>query len=503
MGDKIVYVLVCFFLFSAMYAELREIELSEFYAEIEILENNSDRLQVKFSYDRFQTMEVETDLGVFNELIIPGAFSVGELGYPKLPAFNKLIEIPFGAEVDVNLISAKEKDIKLAEIGIVNRIFPVQPSLAKNIDSKNVKFEFSEKAYSQIRFPEQNPVSIEILGVMRGVRIARLTVAPVSYNPSAGELKVLNDIEVEVAFRNVNLAEQQRIKQSTWSPYFEDVYDRLLNRLNDRHDYPAHPDLITYPVKYLIVSPRMFEETLEPFIEWKTKKGFQVTVGYTDTIGTTVSSIRTWIHNQYNAGTPQNPAPSFVLFVGDVAQIPASETGSSTQEVTDLYYCSVDGDMFPEMYWGRFSATTTAQLQPIITKTLYYEQYQFADPTYLDNVTLIAGADEDWNPNVGQPTIHYGTQNYFNTAHGFNDVNTYLTSYTGCYDTINSGIGFINYTAHGSTTSWHEPYLSVSNVNSLTNVNKPTFAIGNCCITGQFNVGECFGESWTRAANGG
>jgi hypothetical protein len=124
---------------------------------------------------------------------------------------------------------------------------------------------------------------------------------------------------------------------------------------------------------------------------------------------------------------------------------------SSSGKVTDLYYASVDGDYFPEMYYGRFSATNVAQLQAQIDKTLYYEKYEFADPSYLNKTTLIAGADGTWNPRVGQPTIHYATQNYWNAAHGFTDVYTYLTSpYTGCYSPERIAVSFINFTAHCS-----------------------------------------------------
>jgi hypothetical protein len=500
---KTTIILVTILLFASLWADFREIDLPTGKNEITVVRSDIEVLKVQFSYDKLQTMTVETERGKFNELFIPKAYSIGELGAPKLPAFKKLIEIPFGADVQIKSVTYHENHFRLTDFAIGNQIFPMQPTLPKNTDMNRVGFEYSEKAYTQNRYIEHDLVTVEILGAMRGVRIARLTVAPVYYNPTQNEIRVLNDIEVELSFTNVDKKENERIKKSTYSPYFEAVYDKLLNRISDRHDYPSHPDLVKYPVKYLIVSTRTFESTLQPFIEWKTKKGFDVIVGYTDVIGSSVNNIKTWIQNHYNAGTPENPAPSFVLFVGDVAQIPASATGSSTSRVTDLYYCSTDGDMFPEMYWGRFSATSVAELQPIINKTLYYEQYQFADPTYLDNVTLIAGVDASWNPNVGQPTVHYGTQNYFNSAHGFNQVNTYLTSYTGCYTTINTGVGFINYTAHGSETSWADPSLTVTGVHALTNVNKPTFAVGNCCVTGDFSIGQCFGESWTRATNGG
>jgi len=177
--------------------------------------------------------------------------------------------------------------------------------------------------------------------------------------------------------------------------------------------------------------------------------------------------------------------------------------GSSSNKMTDLEYACVDGDYFPEMYYGRFSANNPSHLQPQIDKTLYYEQYLFEDPTYLDNVTLIAGEDGTWNPRVGQATVLYGTENYFNSAHGFDEVHSYLTSYAGCYNTVDQGVGFINYTAHGSDTSWSGPGLSQNEVYGFSNVNQPTFAIGNCCLTGNFGYSECFGESWLRADNAG
>ncbi len=50
-----------------------------------------------FSYPGISSFKVETSKGSFNEISIPNAFSVGNLGTPKLPATKELIEIPFGA----------------------------------------------------------------------------------------------------------------------------------------------------------------------------------------------------------------------------------------------------------------------------------------------------------------------------------------------------------------------------------------------------------------------
>lgn len=468
---------------------------------VNVVTDNMQQLRVNYSYPGIHSFNIKSNSGLFNELSMPKAFWIGELGTPKLPASKDLIEIPFGSEVSVKVTNYTVTEYKLSDYGIQHLLMPVQPSLRKDQNVDEVPFEFRPEVYQQNTFIGQELASIEVLGVLRGARIARLTVAPVSYNPVEGKIRVYNDVEVEITFINPDVELTQFKKASTYSPYFDVVYKSLLN--NPGRDYPAHPDLTKYPVKYLIVSHRMFENDLQPFIEWKTKKGFKVIVAYTDVIGTTYAAIRSYVHSQYNAGTPTDPAPSFILFVGDTPQIPAT-SGTSSNKMTDLYYASVDGDMFPEMYYGRFSATNSAQLVAQINKTLYHEQYLFSDPTYLDKATLIAGADGTWNPRVGQPTIHYATNNYWNAAHGYTNVYTYLTSpYTGCYGPDRIAVGYINYTAHCSETSWGDPSLSQSAVNAFVNQNKYPLAIGNCCLAADFGYAECIGETWQRAANKG
>ena len=498
MKKTLVAVLLFSLIASLAFASSFQIALDKAETNFEITENSYYNLDITFEFSEITTLDVSSKKGVFTELRIPDGYYVGKIGSPKLPAIKKLIEIPFGAEVTIEVLDYTVSEYDLHDYQILNKIMPVQPSLSKSIDSSTVPFEFNEDEYAVNAYNEEDPATVKVLGTLRSFHIAQLVIAPVRYNPVENKIKFYNDIKVQVTFHNPDIAETKYIKSATYSPYYNVINDRLFNGGN--RDYPANPDLVTYPVKYLIVAHRMFEATLEDFIEWKTQKGFEVIVGYTDIIGSSTIQIKTWVHDQYDAGTPLDPAPSFVLFVGDTGQV-ASETGSSSNKVTDLYYCSVDGDMFPEMYYGRFSATTTDQLQTQIDRTLYYEKYEFTDPSFLDNATLIAGADASHNPSHGQPTVLYGTDNYFNTAHGFVDVHLYLTSYTGCYDTIDDGICMINYTAHGSQTSWGNPNMTQTMVNNLTNIGKYTLAIGNCCLSGDFGYAECFGETWARATD--
>ncbi len=488
---------------SLSFAQIPEIHFENVQNRSEVSVSNYESTRYHFAFDGLDYIQVETKKGTFTELMLPRGYSVGELGTPKLPARNKLIEIPFGAEVDVKIISYTVTDYRLSDFGVTHPLMPVQPSLRKDQDADAFPFKMQAEYYTKTAFIAPELASVEVLGVMRGQRLGRLTIAPVHYNPAEGVIKVYNSIELEIQYIGANRELTQFIKASTFSPYFDVAYQHVINPIEQRSVFDDYPDLTKYPVKMVIVSHDDFQEALQPFITWKTKQGFEIIEAYTSETGTSAAAIKAFIHEQYNAATPQDPAPTFVIVVGDNIKLPASATGDASGQVTDLYYASVDGDYFPDMYIGRLSARNVQELQNQLDKILYYQQYAFEDPGYLNDVTLIAGSDVYWNPQIGQPTINYGTENYFNAANGFNNVNAYLSSYTGCYDEERISVSLINYTAHCSPTSWGSPLLTTNGIHQLTNAGKYPLAIGNCCQSAMFSHSESIGEAWLRAENKG
>ncbi len=496
--------LLCFFLFNLIvlcsFGQEHIIPLSQKNTEKLIKQNDYSKLIISYNFQEIKTFDVKTEKGVFTELYVDGSYYCGNIGEPKLPAIKNLIEIPFGTEVKIKNITYEIQEYKLKDFEINNLIIPVQTSPSKEFSVNNIETKFNNKFYQIDKFNDNELVKTEVLGIMRGVSIARLEISPVSYNPIKGIIRVYNNIEVELNFSGSDIALTKNKKISTYSPYFEVVYNKLFNHKSNY--YPEHPDLTKYPVKYLIVCDRQFEDQIQDFIEWKTLKGFEIIIAFTDEIGSSFNEIKTWIHERYNEGTPDDPAPSFILLVGDTQQIPAS-TGSLTGKMTDLYYACVDGDYFPDMYIGRFSGKNTEEIATQVWKTISYEKYQANDPSFLNNATLIAGVDQTWNPAIGQATIKYGTENYFNQANGFEMVNEFLTEYNGCYNTVNSGLGFLTYTAHGTETSWIDPSLNRGDVYAFYNSEKSPLVIANCCYSGDFGYEECIGESFLRNPNGG
>ncbi len=468
----------------------------------EITHSDFSSLRATFNYGSIESIEVATERGTFSEIAIEGTYASGEIGTPQLPASHQLLAVPFGATPSVNVINYSTSDYSLADYGI-NTIMPHQPSVRKDQRPEDVEFVYNAAAYQSRSLSTAPQASIELQGTLRGVQVGSLVINPVSYNAATNTLRVFNNIEVEVRFDGADRAETERMLLNTYSPYFDIVYKQFFNYRQIMDVYDDHPDLMAYPVNMIVVAPEDYISTLQPWLNWKTQKGFYVNVVTTAQAGGNYNAIRSYVQNLYNTGVSQGNTPTFLVLVGDVAQVP-NTMGTSTQKVTDLYYGSVDGDYFPDMFYSRMSAENTSQLTAVINKILQYEQYTMPDPSYLNNVTLIAGWDSYWTPRVGAPTINYATTYYYNTEHGFNEVHSHVnqSQYPGCYNALNTGVGFVNYTAHGSDNMWYQPQLNNTGVNQLTNTDKYFLAMGNCCLSGNFgHSSACFGEAMIRAEN--
>ena len=446
-----------------------------------------------FSFKNMISNEMQTEKGLFSNITMDGTYPSGNIGEPSLPAAHQLIAVPIGAQnISANVVSYSTTEYKLSNFGI-GRLMPQQPSVKKNQKPEDIPFAYNEKAYASKDYTNLNLVDFEIRGTMRGIQVGSLTINPVTYNPAKGSVMVYNDIVVEISYGAYDKATAYNEFARTFSPYFSGIYDMMFNWRDDVYD--EHPDLWQAPVKMLVIADRMFEEIMQEWIDWKTTKGFYVDVYYTDQIGNTASAIRSFIQGKY-----VEDAPTFVIIFGDKDQVAASAIGSQSECVTDLYYSSVDDDDFPDIYHSRMCAETVEQMQNIIAKTLLYERYEFPDPTYLNNVLLVAGWDDYFCEYIGAPSIQYGLNYYYNTEHGYDEIYAYLgRPYDNPYACLNTGVSFANYTAHGYNQGWGEPNLDNNDIPNMTNVGKPFLAMGNCCSAADWGISStCFGEAMIR-----
>ena len=325
----------------------------------------------------------------FNVLTLDDfAFST-QVGAPQLPVMRQIVEIPLCESVNVEVLSSSSSNLSAQGLSMHYPLIPLQPARRKS-DTSRIVLHQDVALYAQNQMYSNEMVSVRILGVARDRNLAMVEFSPLSYNPVTGEMQLVTDVQLVLKCKNVDLAATRKMKALHHSGMFSAT--GVLNEL------PLSKDVRTAaPVRYLIVSHSSFRGQLDEFVAWKRQLGYLTDIVYTDdpAVGTTSNAIANYIKSQYTNATAENPAPTYVLLVGDNQQIPAFAGRASQVDddhVTDLYfYTWTPNDNIPDCYYGRFSAQNIAQLTPQIEKTLLYEQYNFTDPSYLSKGVLIDG----------------------------------------------------------------------------------------------------------------
>ncbi|HON44698.1 MAG TPA: C25 family cysteine peptidase [Planctomycetota bacterium] len=437
------------------------------------------------------TDEVETEVGTFTRLSVPGWTNENAVGAPDIPVLTKLIELPRGGEVSVHVLN----EVEATAVPVKNLVYPTQPSFRK--DKTEVPFSFDKDSY--FRNERKEVVKVEEVGILRGSRLVLVQVLPISYDAENNMLAIQSNIQFELIVENADWEATHAAKTKYASSYFKNASTSVMTPAS--LECSARGD-----VHYLIIAADIFKNSakLQEFIAWKESIGFAVKCAFTDETGATNESIRDYVKATYEGNCP----PTFALFVGDHEEIP----GWSKSFYTDLYYFTVDGsDYLPDVMYGRFSARNEEQLAPQVDKTIAYEKGIFADADFLKRYALVAGYDRYWAIKRGYPQIRYAIREYFKEPHYVaNEMggNVFLTSTSGenkdkIVALVNSGVGFFNYTAHGDVTYFCDPAFRPTDIDNLTNKNMYTVVLANCCLTGSFQADTCFGEKWLRAKDKG
>ena len=504
-----------FFLASLSFVQAQKAQTFDLLKKnnsIKKLEANNDGFSLDVTTSKFTLKPVNTSKGLFMNLSGPKLLKVFTKGMPNLPVYSKLIEVPLDADVNIEIVSYDEETIDLNNQGISAKIIPAQASERKT--PLHDVFSINEDIYHKNAFYSQGDmVSYEYRGQMRATRIGRIEIRPFSYNPIKNLLKIYTNIKVKVSYSGANHEATKKLKKK-YGDGFGSVFSGFLHKL----DYGQKGFLSQAPFTYVIVADRSYQSALQDFVKWKTKKGFKVIEAYTDdsNVGSTVSSIKAYCKNLYdNPPAGYNPL-SFILVVGDINVIPATQHGEvSSSPYTDLDLAEYTGDYLPEVNFGRWAVDNATEVSDIVAKTIRYEKLQMADISYLHEAMLIAGDDESHEDTYGGGAIYYADHYYVNADHNTyshtflqNTIETWPGANTQAHDSIikniNDGVGLANYTAHCSPDGWSSPSFSKNDLNNfITNVDKFGLWIGNCCQSNKFDENDAFAELAIKKPNAG
>jgi len=462
---------------------------------IDIININENIIEIKIELNKydFSTMTLGT-----NEYIGINLYNIGISdiqGQAKLPVIRKMIEIPQDSNISLNISSVKWKERSLEELNLPLTIEPLQPF--KNKNNNNSIISIDEEYYNQNLYMPDELINDINIAQIRGRRFALIEINPVKYNPVQQSIKLMESCEIEVKLKNSNIQKTIENIERYSSVDFEEMYNHIFSNYGY---YENMANIGKEDIGYLIIVHDDFLDEITPLANWKTTMGYTTTVTLTSEIpgGVTADNIKSYIENAYDTWSP---APSYILLVGDTPQIPA-HTGPASYGETDSLFVRMDGDIFADIYIGRFPAATGAQVDAMVDKTIYYEQGNFPSNDWIKKAAFIASDD------MGQ--MAEDTHNYVIDTHL--EPNGYVcdTIYEASggntediSDAVNDGRSLCIYSGHGGTTNWVCVPFYQSDVNDLTNNGMYPFVVSHACITGSYELAECFGETWVRVEDKG
>lgn len=450
---------------------------------------------VHFEMDGFFKKQVQTPRGAQYVLTADGATPILKKGAPNVAKMTASVIIPDQDRMQVEVTDAKYKEYTGIEVA------PSKGNLYRNVDPDEVPYEYG-KEYEKNAFYPADQAMLRKPYILRDYRGQAIVVHPFRYNPVTQTLRVYYDITVKVTSTG-EPGENQLVREkplNTVDPEFQHLYDAhfLNNNNNSRYD-PLEEE-----GSMLIIAYGDFMDAMQPFVDWKIMTGRQVEMVDVADVGSSSSDIESYIETYYN----ENDL-TYCLLVGDADQVPTSyATGDS-----DNAYAYIEGsDSYPELFMGRFSAENVDEVSTQVTRTINYEKEPYTEEEWYPNSISVGssqgpGDDGEYDyehlrniqDDLNGFTYTYNYE-YFDGSQGGND-DPGSPSPDDVAEGINSGSTIINYTGHGSTTSWGSSGFSNNDVNDLINGGKLPFIWSVACVNGNFVNNTCFAEAWMRATN--
>lgn len=463
---------------------------------IQLISATENESVIKFTIKDYGFDKVTTPWGEANIVRAENTSPILKKGAPNLPKFATSVIIPDNAKMDVQIISSSYVDYQNIEIA------PSKGNLTRDINPKDIPYEKGVE-YTLNNFFPAAIASLRDPYILRDFRGQTVLVNPFQYNPVTKILRVYSEIMVKV-FQNGNDGINSFARTT-----FSEKIDKEFSNIYDSHFlnkgvYPLYTPIAEFG-KMLIISYGSYMSAMQPFVDWKIRTGIQVTMVDVATIGTSSTAIKTYVQNAYNAG-----GLAFLLLVGDAAQIPPRVITAGDSD-NDYGYLA-GSDNYPDILVGRFSSESTAHVTTQVNRIINYEKYPQASGTWYNKGVGIAsdqgpGDDNeyDWQHerNIRTKLLAYNyvsVDELYDGSQGGNDASGNPTS-SMLSTILNNGVSVVNYTGHGSQTSWVTTGFSNTSINALNNTDKYPFVWSVGCVNGDFNGLTCFGETWLRATD--
>ncbi|MCB2229082.1 hypothetical protein KQH82_00060 [bacterium] len=475
-------------LFAASFVAAERIELGTGGDDVEVIveQSNDSRTVVRFEINAFDRSGTVINGETWNliDLIGEGNFLIE--GAPALPRVSRSIIIPDEAGAELRVVDAEYVDLKNTPVA------PSKGNLLRTVDPKTVPYTFGPE-YNKSGFYPEELASLRAPYILRDYRGTVIDLQPFQYDPQSQTLRVYTSVTVEVRTDGSGGVNPLLDRKSAAAvPDFELLYKRHFLNYSNQAKYTP----VMESGDMLIIAYDSYASAMQPLVDWKIQKGIKTTLVNVSAIGNTSTAIDTYIQNFYDTTNL-----AWVILVGDHNHVATPQVSGGA---SDPSYAKVAGaDDYPDIFIGRFSAESIADVETQVERTIDYEVNPVSG-SWLHTGMGLASTEGPGHFNE-YDNEHMGYIRDDLLAFTYTAVDGFYgsaASASGVASALNAGRSIVNYTGHGSTTAWSTSGFSNTNVNQLTNAGMLPFIVSVACVNGEFDGYTCFGEAWLRATDG-
>ncbi|MFO7660913.1 MAG: C25 family cysteine peptidase [Candidatus Cloacimonadaceae bacterium] len=399
----------------------------------------------------------------------------------NLPEFRTEREMNEGSEVSklkVNAFSGDEWKENLSGLPQLESWIYIPEGYNAQVALK----DYDTELYSDFEcYKEDNPadntswLDISEPVSFRGNKILSFCVKPFQYDLNTRQLQTLKQAEITVRFTpDATYTIDERLQTPNTVKMLQSL---SINRDDVRTG-------VTKPGSYVIIyNGTNITNLIQPYVDWKQEKGYEVHTLNTAINGNTTTAIKNYLQNAYD--TWSNP-PEFILIFGrgvnSTNYVPPYTEYYHYNTVGDYKYTQLDGtDLIPDAYIGRITFSNDTELTTAINRMLSYEKMQGLSTTNWLSKYFLLG-----DPSDSGISCVTTAQYIKGLIQDYNPDALITEAYSGSFPSqinaaINSGIGSYYYRGHGDFSGW-----SVTDISNLSNTGKYFFFSYITCFSGNF-----------------
>ena len=289
------------------FAEI--VNINDNAKQVNVLSSNDNQTVIEYNFGEFSRELLNIDGESFYNVFLESEAPLMEKGNPALPKFSRSIIIPNTAGMEIQIVEKQYVDYDM-------KIAPSKGRILRTIDPQTVPYGFSDVYENDEFFPQQNAYLSQPY-ILRDYRGITINVVPFAYNPRTKVLRVYHHIVVEVNNVTTGTVNVKNSDTQSFNKHFQSIYENhFINYLDAKYE------LVDEHGRMIVICYGSFMDAIQPFVDWKIQKGFQVDVYDVADLGSAYN-IESFIQSQYDL----NDGLAFVQLVGDNAQVPTLTSG--------------------------------------------------------------------------------------------------------------------------------------------------------------------------------